>query len=76
MSDAVIGFHEDEAQAEHPPPAAPPRGFRRLLAPGWLRTLWTIPLFFGIGAGIDGARPLRSRAGIRSGTARSSRPSS
>ena len=52
VSDAVIGFHEHEAQAEHPPPAAPPRGCRRLLAPGWLRVLWMIPLFFGIGAGI------------------------
>ena len=52
MSGAVVGFHEDETQAEHPAPAAPPRGFRRLLAPGWLRVLWTIPLFFGIGAGL------------------------
>ena len=52
MSDAVIGFHADEAQAEHPPPAAPPRGFHRLLAPGWLRVAWFVPLFFGIGAGL------------------------
>jgi cytochrome c oxidase subunit I len=52
VSDAVVGFHEHEAQAEHPAPAPPPHGFHRLLAPGWLRVLWTIPLFFGIGAGI------------------------
>ena len=50
MSDAAVGFHEHEAQAEHPAPAPPPYGFGRLLAPGWLRVLWTIPLFFGIGA--------------------------
>ncbi|HXK14280.1 MAG TPA: cbb3-type cytochrome c oxidase subunit I, partial [Gaiellaceae bacterium] len=52
MSGAVVGFHEHEAQAEHSPPAPPPRGIHRFLAPGWLRTLWTIPLFFGIGAGL------------------------
>ena len=34
VSDAVIGFHEHEAQAEHPPPAAPPRGFHRLARAG------------------------------------------
>ena len=44
MSDAVIGFHPDEAQAEHAPPAPPPRGFHRLLAPGWLRAAWMTPL--------------------------------
>jgi cytochrome c oxidase subunit 1 len=27
----------------------PARGWRRLLAPGWLRTLWVVPLFFGLG---------------------------
>jgi cytochrome c oxidase subunit 1 len=30
----------------------PPRGWRRLTAPGWLRVLWTTPLFFGLGIGI------------------------
>src|SRR5205807_1042128 len=29
-----------------------PTGWRRLLAPGWLRVPWMIALFFGIGAGI------------------------
>src|SRR5205807_1520018 len=29
-----------------------PSGWRRLLAPGWLRVPWMIALFFGIGAGI------------------------
>jgi len=52
VSDTVVGFHENEAQAEHPAPAPPPRGFHRLLAPGWLRVPWMMALFFGIGAGI------------------------
>jgi len=30
----------------------PPTGWRRLLAPGWLRVPWMMALFFGIGAGI------------------------
>jgi cytochrome c oxidase subunit 1 len=42
--------------AEHPevhaPPARPPRGWRRFTAAGYLRCLWVIPLFFGIGAGL------------------------
>ena len=34
--------------------STPPRpaGFHRVTAPGWLRVLWTTPLFFGIGAGL------------------------
>ncbi len=40
---------EHEVQA--PPPRLPRRGARMLLAP-WIRLVWTIPLFFGIGAGI------------------------
>ncbi|MFL5924476.1 MAG: cbb3-type cytochrome c oxidase subunit I, partial [Gaiellaceae bacterium] len=52
MSETVAGFHEHETQAEHPPPAAPPRGWRRLTAPGWLRVPWVTALFFGIGAGL------------------------
>jgi cytochrome c oxidase subunit I len=39
----------DEPQAG---PAPPPRGWRRLLAPGWLRVPWVTALFFGIGLGI------------------------
>ena len=43
------------AQPEHThveTAAPPPRGWRRFLAPGYLRCLWTIPLMFGFGAGI------------------------
>ena len=32
--------------------APPPTGLRRFTAPGWLRVLWMMPLFWGIGAGI------------------------
>ena len=32
----------------HAAPAPPPTGWRRLLAPGWLRVPWMIALFFGI----------------------------
>jgi cytochrome c oxidase subunit I len=39
----------DEPQAGRAPP---PRGWRRLLAPGWLRVPWVTALFFGIGLGI------------------------
>ncbi|HKO29121.1 MAG TPA: cbb3-type cytochrome c oxidase subunit I, partial [Solirubrobacteraceae bacterium] len=45
MSTAAHPVHQHEA-----PPK--PTGFRRLTAPGWLRVLWTVPLFFGIGAGL------------------------
>ncbi len=36
----------------HAGAAPPPRGWRRLLAPGWLRVPWMTALFFGIGLGI------------------------
>jgi hypothetical protein len=45
MSTTAHPVHHHEA-----PPA--PTGFRRLTAGGWLRVLWTTPLFFGIGAGL------------------------
>ena len=52
MSETVVSFHEHEAQPEHHAPAPPPRGWRRLTAPGWLRVPWVMALFFGIGAGL------------------------
>ncbi|HET7808157.1 MAG TPA: cbb3-type cytochrome c oxidase subunit I, partial [Gaiellaceae bacterium] len=52
MTETVAGFHEHETQAEHPAPAPPARGWRRLTAPGWLRVPWVMALFFGIGAGL------------------------
>jgi cytochrome c oxidase subunit 1 len=39
------------AHAEHAV-KPPPTGWHRFTAPGWLRVLWTMPLFWGIGAGI------------------------
>jgi cytochrome c oxidase subunit I len=36
----------------HAGPKPPPQGWRRLLAPGWLRVPWVTALFFGIGLGI------------------------
>jgi cytochrome c oxidase subunit 1 len=36
----------------HAGPARGPKGWRRLLAPGWLRVPWMSALFFGIGLGI------------------------
>jgi cytochrome c oxidase subunit 1 len=36
----------------HAGPAPPPRGWRRLVAPGWLRVPWVTALFFGIGVGL------------------------
>jgi cytochrome c oxidase subunit 1 len=43
---AVEVHHEVE---HHPANAPPPRrGLRRLTGPGWLRTLWTMPLGFGL----------------------------
>src|SRR5581483_6316713 len=41
----ATGHHE----AEH---AAPPQGWHRWTAGGWLRALWMAPLFAGIGLGI------------------------
>src|SRR6266571_1097323 len=36
----------------HAPPAPPRTGWRRALAPGWLRVPWMTALFFGIGFGL------------------------
>ncbi|MGN6430924.1 MAG: cytochrome c oxidase subunit I [Gaiellaceae bacterium] len=36
----------------HAGPAPPPHGWRRLIAPGWLRVPWATALFFGIGVGL------------------------
>jgi cytochrome c oxidase subunit I len=36
----------------HAGAAPPPRGWRRLVAPGWLRVPWMTALFFGIGLGV------------------------
>jgi cytochrome c oxidase subunit 1 len=36
----------------HAPPKPPPTGWRRALAPGWLRVPWMTALFFGIGFGL------------------------
>jgi cytochrome c oxidase subunit I len=36
----------------HAAPPRHPRGWRRLLAPGWVRVPWMTALFFGIGLGI------------------------
>jgi cytochrome c oxidase subunit I len=36
----------------HAPPKPPPTGWRRALAPGWLRVPWMTALFFGIGMGL------------------------
>jgi len=41
-----------ESHEVHAGPAPPPHGWRRLLAPGWLRVPWMSALFFGIGLGI------------------------
>src|SRR5881409_706212 len=38
--------------ARQAPPALPPTGWRRVLAPGWLRVPWMTALFFGIGLGL------------------------
>ncbi len=50
------GWEVTAITADHDVNSAPapprPRGFRRLLAPGYLRCLWTIPLMFGFGAAI------------------------
>src|SRR5207253_2982104 len=41
----------DAAPVRHGPPP-PPRGWHRLLYPGFLRAAWMTPLFFGIGSEI------------------------
>src|SRR5215216_1425342 len=40
------------AHGIHHAPAPPPTGIRRWTAAGWLRVLWTIPLFGGFGIGL------------------------
>ncbi len=45
---AVAVHEEHRVHAVKPPP----RGFRRLLAPGFVRAAWMSSLFFGIGAGL------------------------
>jgi cytochrome c oxidase subunit I len=45
MTTATTDTHHVE-----PPPAR--GGIHRFTRPGWLRVLWTTPLFFGIGAGL------------------------
>src|SRR5579884_2205641 len=44
----VVQAHDHHATAT----TAPPGGWHRLTAPGWLRVLWTTPIGFGIGAGL------------------------
>jgi cytochrome c oxidase subunit I len=44
--------HDHVAPGVHQGPPPPPGGWRRLLHPGFLRTAWMVPLFFGIGCGI------------------------
>src|SRR6476469_1927687 len=39
------------AHAHHTAPA-PPAGWHRLTAPGWLRVLWVTPIGFGLGLGL------------------------
>jgi cytochrome c oxidase subunit I len=41
-----------EEHTVHAPPKPPPTGWRRALAPGWLRVPWMTALFFGIGFGL------------------------
>jgi cytochrome c oxidase subunit 1 len=48
MTAAAVAHEPHPAHVEKPPP----RGWRRFLAPGFLRCLWTVPLMFGIGAGL------------------------
>ncbi len=42
----------DIAHTEHHEAPAKPQGWHRWTAPGWLRVLWVVPIFFGIGIGI------------------------
>src|SRR5215212_496319 len=50
MSISVATAHD--THAPHQGLAPPPRGWRRLLYPGFLRATWMTALFFGIGVGI------------------------
>jgi cytochrome c oxidase subunit 1 len=43
---------EQELPPVHQGLPPPPRGWRRLVYPGFLRAAWMTPLFFGIGSGI------------------------
>ena len=52
---------ETVEQTQHAPVKPSPTGWRRVLAPGWLRVPWMTPLFFFIGMGI--VVGLRSLAG-------------
>ena len=58
MTSTTIEHHDDYG---HAPAAPPPTGWRRLLAPGWLRVLWMTPLFALVGIGI--VTGLRALAG-------------
>jgi hypothetical protein len=49
MTDTAV---HPSIQPAHATPKPPPRGWRRALAPGWLRVPWMTALFFGIGLGI------------------------
>src|SRR5439155_1100641 len=46
----LVEQHATHPSHQGPPP--PPRGWRRLLYPGFVRAAWMAPLFFGIGSGI------------------------
>jgi cytochrome c oxidase subunit 1 len=43
--------HTTDGHAAHTVPP-PPAGLRRWLVGGWLRTLWMVPLFWGLGFGL------------------------
>ena len=48
MTEATLDHGVHDEHVTKPPPT----GWRRLLAPGWLRVPWMTALFFGIGAGL------------------------
>src|SRR5215213_315143 len=50
MSQTTTDVHVHDAH--HGEAAPPPTGWRRLLAPGWLRVLWMAPAFGALGLGI------------------------
>src|SRR5919202_1293067 len=50
MTATVAEPHAVHVEHHGPPP--PPRGWRRLFWPGFLRAAWMAPLFFGIGCAI------------------------
>ena len=57
----------DVAHAHEHHVAPPPRtGIRRWTGPGWLRVLWVVPIFIGIGFAIpvsSAGSPTGSRSG-------------